>query len=299
MPKKKLQSSLRDYISKIKNRPAARLQSPKSFIVSGCKHPKTRSFAANQTPPDNEAASKDKEAALEDIDQFLFENFRSLYLHDDEDIPNCKENLKDVKGKGLNNTSAADLESFTGSILFDSPTSVKPPRDKRESRGFYAGPQSSSSMDGEAWSSTTSNIEVTTNTKIITSDSSNIGSRFIEFTTSNSNSGSINSQKEAQLPENTIAVLAPISLPYDGFMHSMREMAKSRMETHGQLDWNFMEELLFCYMNLNEKRSHTYILKALVDLIMELRQSRGRCFPSHWESGEDARWSRLRSADRQ
>lgn len=292
MPKKKLQRSLQDYLSKIKNRPTPHIRNPKSFILSGCKHPKTGSFAANRTRSDD-GAKKDDEAALEDIDRFLFDNFRSLYLRD-EDITSCNNNVKDEKGKGPNMT-AAHTESFTGAILFDSPRLLKPRRGPGRLDRFFVGPESSSSRVEETRSSTASTVTVTTNTTTIASSSTKSGAG---FTGSVINNDSVSSQKEVRLPDDSIAVLAHSPSPYDGFMLSIREMVKARMTNHGQVDWGFMEELLFCYLNLNEKRYHKYILNALVDLIVELRQSSGRSPVRHREACRVARVSRKRNTGR-
>lgn len=87
MPKK-LQKSLQDYLSKIK-KPTPQLQFPnpqtfsssKSWILSGCKHPKTLSFAIDRKQVHGVGNNEDAAATLADIDRFLFENFRSLYLN--------------------------------------------------------------------------------------------------------------------------------------------------------------------------------------------------------------------------
>lgn len=83
MPKP-LQKSLQDYISKIKKRKTYSrkfrvpsrilLSSSKRKILRACKHPKTRSIAVG-----------DAAATLADIDKFMFENFNSLYLEDDDE----------------------------------------------------------------------------------------------------------------------------------------------------------------------------------------------------------------------
>lgn len=56
----------------------------------------------------------------------------------------------------------------------------------------------------------------------------------------------------------------------------MEEMVEARLNDRGRVDWEFMEELLFCYLDLNEKKSYKYILSAFVDLIVVLREKSGR-----------------------
>lgn len=284
MPRKKLQKSLQDYLSKIKNKPTPHIQYPKNFVLSGCKHPKTQSNGVDQTRGDA-AASGDDEAALADIDRFMFENFKSLYLRD-VDTTNCGDNIKDKKGKG-SNTVAASKESCTGAILFDSPRFLEPPRDLCGSARFFVAPGSSSSLMEEARSSTTSTAAATTTTNTATAAATGPTSSR-SFTESMANNDSFGDQKEVRLPDDCIAVLAHSSTPYDDFKRSMQEMVDARMRSHGRVDWEFMEELLFCYLNLNEKKSHKYILNAFVDIIIAVRGTSGRAPARHWEAGKVA-----------
>lgn len=48
------------------------------------------------------------------------------------------------------------------------------------------------------------------------------------------------------------------------------EMVETRLENCEKVDWGFLQELLFCYLNLNEKKSHGFILSAFVDLVNTL-----------------------------
>lgn len=74
------------------------------------------------------------------------------------------------------------------------------------------------------------------------------------------------------LPEQCVAVLANSANPYDDFRRSMREMVGARLRRRENVDWGFMEELLFCYLDLNDKKSYKYILGAFVDLVVDLRR---------------------------
>ncbi|OWM78188.1 transcription repressor OFP14 [Punica granatum] len=297
MPKKKLHKSLQDYLSKIKNKPTPNLQNPKKFILSGCKHPMTRSFAVDRTRIDD-ATNKDDGAALADIDRFLLENFKSLYLRD-EDSTYCNSNVaKDKKGKG-SNVIPVDKESCAGGILFDSPRFLEPPRDLCGSARFFVGPGSSSSLMEEARSSTTSTAGAATTTTTATTITVATTSG-MSFTESMADNDSMSDcQNEVKLPDDCIAVLAHSSLPNEDFRRSMREMVDARLRSHGQVDWEFMEELLFCYLNLNEKKSHKYILNAFVDLIVALRRSNGRPLVRHQEPGRVARGTRRRRTRRE
>ncbi|VFQ92909.1 unnamed protein product [Cuscuta campestris] len=76
-------------------------------------------------------------------------------------------------------------------------------------------------------------------------------------------------------PEDSIAVLTCGSNPYEEFKRSMREVIEERLKHHGELDWEFMEELLLCYLNLNDKKSYKFVLSAFVDLIAVFEVSSG------------------------
>lgn len=80
----------------------------------------------------------------------------------------------------------------------------------------------------------------------------------------------------ALAPEDFIALLTYSPSPYDDFRRSMQEMVEVRLEHNGKVDWAFLEELLFCYLDLNNKKSYRYILRAFVDVIVVLRESSGK-----------------------
>jgi uncharacterized protein (TIGR01568 family) len=54
--------------------------------------------------------------------------------------------------------------------------------------------------------------------------------------------------------------------PYLDFKKSMEEM----VEAHGLTDWEGLEELLSCYLKVNGKSNHGYIIGAFVDLLVGL-----------------------------
>ncbi|GAA0159415.1 hypothetical protein LIER_43481 [Lithospermum erythrorhizon] len=58
--------------------------------------------------------------------------------------------------------------------------------------------------------------------------------------------------------------------PYADFRRSMQEM----VETHGNIDvranWDYLHELLMCYLSLNPKSNHKFIVGAFADLIVSL-----------------------------
>ncbi|KAL2332387.1 hypothetical protein Fmac_019968 [Flemingia macrophylla] len=248
MPKR-----IRDYLFKIKNpRPQLRLTSSKSWnnILSGCKHPRTPSFAlySGRNEADHVHVHQHKHvpdkntdaATLADIDRFLLENFRSLYLKDDEPSQDSKRVTEGRK---------------QGSILYDgsSSPSVETPRHIRGSTRFLV---KAAGFSGSV-------VE-----DALTSDEAASNSTMSTF-----NDASSSSEKEAMdhaLPDNSIALLTHSTNPCDDFRRSMQEMVNGHQKV---VDWDFMEELLFCYLNLNDKISHKFILSAFVDLVTAMRRN--------------------------
>ncbi|CAI9118455.1 OLC1v1020029C1 [Oldenlandia corymbosa var. corymbosa] len=97
--------------------------------------------------------------------------------------------------------------------------------------------------------------------------------RFFFSTPGNSNS-IVESPKSLPAPELTstevvsggVAIQTYSPDPFADFRKSMQEM----VEAHGKADWEFMHELLSCYLNLNPKHTHKFIIGAFTDLIVSL-----------------------------
>lgn len=238
MPKPKpIQKSLQDCLSKLKI-PSKQLQ----FPLSGCKHVKTTSFAA---------AGKEKEdggggggVTLSDIDKFLFENFRSLYREETAE-----------EGSGIARKHAFPLES---------PRLLEPPPPEnlcRSARFFVESGSSSSRITDEPFSSVSSASASAAN------ESSSSAS---EVPAASAAAGG------ALAPEDFIALLTYSPSPYEDFRRSMQEMVEVRLEHNRRVDWKFLEELLFCYLDLNNKKAYRYILRAFVDVIVFLRENSGK-----------------------
>lgn len=245
-----LQKSLNGYLSKIKKE-TGKLQvsnsfsSSKKWVLAGCKHPKKLSFSFKHRRRPSKTRFNDEHvyqdpghaATLSDIDRFLEENFKSLCIRDEEG--------EDDKNKGKREQSSSSssdededeyrhrFERTWGPAVYDSP---KLPRTERLS------PPPGSSEGRPSMYTTTSE----------------------EGPSSRSNSSSL------VLPENCIAVLRYTAEPQEDFKRSMVEMMESKLGG-SEVDWDLMEELLFCYLDLNNKKSHKFILSAFVDLIISLR----------------------------
>ncbi|CDO98061.1 unnamed protein product [Coffea canephora] len=262
-----LQKSLQEYLSK-KKKPAPQVQSPStssslsssttSWILRGCRHPKTPSFAFDDNKEKEDAP--DGAATLSDIDRFLLENFKSLYKKEEGEEDSIE----------IERSHEGENEEKPSGALLDSPKFEDPPEINLcgSHRFFVARASSSGSLIEEArTSSTRSTLQVigtsSTSTTITTTNSVNKGGISDSTTTAMLN------------PEDFITVLKYSVSPHDDFKKSMHEMVDARLHHNGKIDWEFMEELLFCYLNLNDKKSYRFILRAFVDLIVVLRENSG------------------------
>ncbi|MBA0616352.1 hypothetical protein Godav_016407 [Gossypium davidsonii] len=61
--------------------------------------------------------------------------------------------------------------------------------------------------------------------------------------------------------------------PYRDFRFSMQEMIEARNLTDVNKDWDFLHELLICYLTLNPKNTHKFIVSAFADIIVCLLSS--------------------------
>ena len=240
----KLQKSFQDYQSKIKKQTPhlhflhGSFSSATSKIILSCKHPRSFSFDgeckdsrkdSDRDQDQDHKKNEDNAATLEDIDRFLFENFKSLYAenHDDDD--------NEDEEKAQNSQNHHSNIFAQGGTLFDSPRLFTPPPDLCGSHRFFRSPASSSSSCSSAQGH--------------------------------------NSPAIPKGVEDCIAILKVSPCPYEEFRRSMTEVIEGRIYDNQRVDWDFMEELLFCYLRLNEKKQYRYILSAFVDLVGNLRQN--------------------------
>ncbi|KAH7522308.1 transcription repressor OFP12 [Ziziphus jujuba] len=62
--------------------------------------------------------------------------------------------------------------------------------------------------------------------------------------------------------------------PYDDFRRSMQEMLEARdVLVDGRSDLEYLHELLLCYLALNPKHAHKFIIEAFTDLVIDLLSS--------------------------
>ncbi|KZV56092.1 Ovate family protein 14 [Dorcoceras hygrometricum] len=234
-----IQKSFQEYLSKIKisnKQIQLRLKS-------------SRRTKAPSLSSDCGGGSRKDPVTFSGVDQFLVENFSSLY----------QEELEEDTLKGQ-----------TISFPFDSPKLIGSPPPENlcgSARFFVAAGSSSSLITDEAFSSSTS-----------------------AFTTGSSAPEKSEQNVAAEEPEpqgDFVAILTYSPSPYEDFRLSMQEMVAARVEQEGEVDWEFMEELLFCYLDLNNKSSYRFILHAFVDLVVVLHGDSGRIPASSlpWSGG--------------
>uniref|UniRef100_J3L1I5 Transcription repressor n=1 Tax=Oryza brachyantha TaxID=4533 RepID=J3L1I5_ORYBR len=176
-----------------------------SRLLSTCRFPRTPSLHGGGGGGGGN--SRDQAATLSDVDRFLFDNFRSLYIHDGDNNarrPSSPGKLTSIVDRTQPAAAAAETSTSRSDSVAD---------DIRESSG-------------------------------------------------DENSSS------------TAIVLFSMN-PYTDFRRSMQSMIELH---HGEetlpLDWDFLEELLFYYLQLNDQSVHKYILKAFADLTAGAHVSR-------------------------
>ncbi|KDP37207.1 hypothetical protein JCGZ_06263 [Jatropha curcas] len=286
MPKK-LQKALQLYLSKIKNPNPS-----KSWVLSGCKYPKTPSSRYHSQENQQNSSSRDGAATLSDVDRFLIENFKSLYVKNDDEFGSRRK----VDEDGEYDQCYYDQSP---KVIYDSPkTNFELPPDLVGSHRFFVTAGSSSSLIEEARSSLTTTATATTTTTTSSEEERPSSSNSIASNnTLNLNDSARNSkgnENGVELPDDCIAVIQYSASPADDFRRSMQEMAESRIEREGKMDWDFMQELLYCYLDLNEQKSHKFILNAFVDLVVSLRQRSDEAPAKSRRSSRSARERRRR-----
>ncbi|KAK7285327.1 hypothetical protein RJT34_20095 [Clitoria ternatea] len=93
----------------------------------------------------------------------------------------------------------------------------------------------------------------------------------VESTTDSTTTSSSSSVKEQTLFHGSVAVPTYSPDPYADFRRSMEEMVEARPELMDvKSNWHVLHELLLCYLALNPKSTHKFILNAFADLLVSL-----------------------------
>ncbi|XP_060181339.1 transcription repressor OFP12 [Lycium barbarum] len=107
-------------------------------------------------------------------------------------------------------------------------------------------------------------------------DFSNVFASQRFFFSSPGNSNSIVDFPATLSPEKREVVTGGVAVqtyspdPYSDFRRSMQEMVEAHELTDVKANREFLHELLLCYLNLNPKHTHKYIIGAFSDLVVSL-----------------------------
>ncbi|TVU34333.1 hypothetical protein EJB05_16164, partial [Eragrostis curvula] len=216
----KLRKSLQLYLSKkLKKIPPIHIPSSaiptnitSTRLLNACRFPRTQSLDLDGDQVATDGDSKDQAATLSDVDRFLFDNFRSLYIHDNDKDP------------------CFPSSSGTSTSLVDE---------------------------------TQPTAETSSSSELVAED--------------------IKDSRPGEESGDSTAIVVFSMDPYTDFRRSMQNMIKMHHGSISQpLDWDFLEELLFYYLQLNEQAVHKHILKAFADLTAGTRQGRPSNGKAHW-----------------
>ncbi|XP_057745816.1 transcription repressor OFP16-like [Arachis stenosperma] len=87
----------------------------------------------------------------------------------------------------------------------------------------------------------------------------------------NNNNNSNKKKKKDVIFNGSVAVPTYSPDPYLDFRQSMQEMVEARPELMDvKSNWNVLHELLLCYLALNPKSTHKFIIGAFADLLVSL-----------------------------
>ncbi|KAI4345642.1 hypothetical protein L6164_012742 [Bauhinia variegata] len=82
-----------------------------------------------------------------------------------------------------------------------------------------------------------------------------------------------NKDSRALVPRGGVRVPKYSLNPYEDFRLSMQEMIESREVVDVRKDWDYLHELLLCYLALNPSHTHKYVVRAFTDLVVDLLAS--------------------------
>ncbi|XP_015969567.1 transcription repressor OFP16-like [Arachis duranensis] len=102
------------------------------------------------------------------------------------------------------------------------------------------------------------------------SSSSSLTSSLTTTAPAEASSASAGDESKAVLFEGSVAVPTYSPDPYLDFRQSMEEMVEARPELMADVksNWHVLQELLMCYLALNPKSTHKFILGAFADLLV-------------------------------
>ncbi|XVF21752.1 hypothetical protein REPUB_Repub12eG0117100 [Reevesia pubescens] len=212
----------------------------------------SRSSSSLLTPDDNSRPFTSAATAS----SLLFKNYNSLY----------------------DNTFDSASKSLTHSSSLSSEPDPKPDSDSEpdfatvfaSQRFFFTSPGSSNSI-----------IESTPSTTPDSSDTllaSSSSPMVINTANQSLNDGCDQPTHEHSQPttvKDSVAVQTLSPNPYIDFRRSMQEMVEARELIDVKANWDYLHELLLCYLALNPKKTHKFIIGAFADLLVSLMAAEG------------------------
>lgn len=82
--------------------------------------------------------------------------------------------------------------------------------------------------------------------------------------------------RNVKLPRESIALMTDSMEACKEFRQSMMEMVASRIEQNLTIDWTYLEKLVMCYLELNDKHCYEHVLNAFAGRTLEFYQISGQ-----------------------
>ncbi|KAJ4727452.1 Transcription repressor like [Melia azedarach] len=191
-----------------------------------------------------------------DDDQFppsiLFKNFNSLYDYNTF-ASTSKSLARTHSSSSLSSEPESDSEPDFATVV-------------ASQRFFFTSPGRSNSIVESTSSVATPESSHDTPVSISPMDPSiqSSNSSFSQESIPSWNSSSTSCVKDS------VAVPTDSPDPYMDFRRSMQEMVEAHDFVDVKANWNYLHELLFCYLALNPKSTHKFIISAFADLLVSL-----------------------------
>ncbi|XP_044502148.1 transcription repressor OFP16-like [Mangifera indica] len=192
---------------------------------------------------------------------FLFRNFNTLYDYN-------STNALDSTSKSMTRTHSSD--SIFSESEFQSESEPDFATVFASQRFFFTSPGRSNSI-------------VENTPSVVTAESSDTPVGMISPTNDDSHQSlDVNILSEDSFQsllmkhatvKDSVAVHTDSSDPYLDFRRSMQEMVEARHLMGAKANWDYLQELLLCYLALNTKSTHKFIVSAFADLLLSLMSS--------------------------
>nr|GMD68990.1 transcription repressor OFP12-like [Ipomoea batatas] len=178
----------------------------------------------------------------------FIKNFNSLYDLTLECTPNSKSFAAAARGGGFSSTTdeeEAELSSSESDAAGETAATPDLATVLASQRFFFSSPGRSNSIVDSS------------------SASSSIAS-------TSSSSPTANRRDPDALVDGSVAIPTISPDPFLDFRRSMQEMVEARQLMDVRANWDHLHELLMCYLTLNPKSAHKFIVGAFADLLVSL-----------------------------